>query len=170
MSTRRTALAREHSHSIADHLVGVFGANDPAALLRSSGVESNWTSDELALGGGTLGFSENREVVASGTFLLDNSDRLRQSLERPEATDADLIAELYSCHGPDAGQYALGMFAGAIWDLHQRQLMLIRDAAGARTIYYASRGGICSFSTGLTASADAPASPATSRSPRSAAT
>lgn len=116
---------------------GVFGVPDPSSALDALGVATAWHDADVAFGGAPIGADTTRTVVASGEAVLDNLDALRQRLERPQATALELIAELYRCHGPQAGAHVLGMIAVAIWDTRARRLVLLRDGVGARTLYYA---------------------------------
>ena len=79
-------------------------------------------------------------IIVSGEIAPDNADDLRSTLELPNADAGELLVELYLLYGAKAGQHALGMFAVAVWDAQQRQVVLMRDGVGARTLYYATDG------------------------------
>lgn len=133
----------------ANDFAGVFGVPDPAAALRSLGVEPVFSDPQLALGGAPVSTDRAETIVASGEILLDNTDDLRRTLDCPDASPGALLAELYARHGPDAGRHALGMFAAALWDRRQRRLTLLRDGVGARTLYHAEADGACWFAARL---------------------
>ena len=52
-------------------------------------------------------------------------------------SDTEVIVHLYEDHGVDAVEHLRGMFAIAIWDEAERQLVLYRDRAGKKPLYYA---------------------------------
>jgi len=116
---------------------GVLGGPDPAAALRRLGAEPAWRGDGVALGGAPVAADRTGELVACGDAVLDNAPELRRALGLPRADPLALLAELVRAHGPDAGVHALGMYAAAVWDARERRLWLLRDGAGARTLYLA---------------------------------
>jgi asparagine synthase (glutamine-hydrolysing) len=120
--------------------LGVLGVPDAAGALRSVGREPAWHDRDVAFGGAPVWTDAAGEIVVSGDLLLDNAGELRRELERPGASDGELLAELYRRHGADLGRHALGMYAAAVWDARLRRLLLIRDGVGARTLYYARHG------------------------------
>lgn len=132
-----------------NNLLGVFGAPDPVSSLRRLGVEPTWSDSMVAFGGAPVWTDSVRGIVVSGELVLDNADELRQELALPEADSGLLLAELYCRHGAMAGQYALGMFAVAIWDIQRQSLVLLRDGVGARTLYYAKNEHECWFAARL---------------------
>src|SRR5690348_8481530 len=94
--------------------IGVYGVDDPAATLRAHGVEPAWHDREVAFGGAPVWTDRSGTIVVRGEMVLDNAPELRRRLERPDAAPGELLAELYACHGAQAGRYALGMFAVAV--------------------------------------------------------
>jgi asparagine synthase (glutamine-hydrolysing) len=129
--------------------VGVYGERDPAGALRALGVEPAWHDAEVAFGGAPVWTSAAGDVVLAGELVLDNARELRALLELPETDAGTLIAELLRCHGAAGIRPALGMFALAVWDTRRRRLTLLRDAPGARTLYYARQGRACWFAARL---------------------
>ncbi|MCY7366648.1 MAG: asparagine synthase [Chamaesiphon sp.] len=130
----------------------IFRRNQPA---RTPSVTSRWL---VAWGKGFVGKSrwcnEQLEIVStgngytrspSGRFLvlgdlwLSNRQELAAKLDltlTPEITDLDLVARLWERWEIETPKLLQGMFGLAICDLELRQLLLIRDPVGARTIYY----------------------------------
>lgn len=121
-------------------LVGVYGAPNPAMALAHVGTQPVWDDTQIAFGGSQVWTDRAHTVIVSGELILDNATDLRPKLGWPEAEPGELFAELYRRHGTDAGRYALGMFAVAVWEPQRRQLILFRDSVGARTLYYATDG------------------------------
>lgn len=130
-------------------LCGVWGVANPVNALQSAGIEPVWHDTEIAFGGTPVWSDISETVFVSGEVHLYNTGELRRLLERPEAIEGELLAELYRCHGENAGKYARGLFAVAIWDKRERKLCLLRDAIGARTIYHARQGNVCWFANRL---------------------
>jgi asparagine synthase (glutamine-hydrolysing) len=55
-------------------------------------------------------------------------------------TDTEVIVHLYEEHGVEFTTKIRGMFAIAIWDDLQRQLVVTRDRAGKKPLYYSESG------------------------------
>jgi asparagine synthase (glutamine-hydrolysing) len=88
------------------------------------------------------GASDARNVRAVADSLLINAAELREILERgghrfSARTDAELIAHAYDRWGTRAFERLRGPFACAIWDEPNRRLVLARDHAGVRSLYFA---------------------------------
>src|ERR1035441_2549689 len=83
---------------------------------------------------------------ATGTTLVFNGmiynfrelrDRLRASGARfVSACDTEVVLRAYQCWGVDFVGELQGMFALAIWDENQAQLLLARDRLGIKPLYY----------------------------------
>lgn len=64
-------------------------------------------------------------------------------------SDVETILPLYLEHGPKAVEQLDGMFGLAIWDQRTRTLLLARDRAGEKPLFYASVGGETLFASEL---------------------
>ena len=91
--------------------------------------------------------SENQPVTFGAESMLvfdgrlDNRDDLVASLRArtnvpSTATDPDLVAAAYQVSGPDCVRQLSGDFSLALFDAHDRRLLLARDAIGVRPLYY----------------------------------
>jgi asparagine synthase (glutamine-hydrolysing) len=115
---------------------GVLGGADPAAALRRLGFDAVWREGEAAFAG-AIERAGDGGWIACGDVVLDNAGELRRGLGLPGASPLALLAELVRKQGGDAGRHALGMYAAAVWLPAERRLWLLRDGAGARTLYWA---------------------------------
>src|SRR5947209_8321907 len=93
-------------------------------------------------------------VIQNGEIL--NHLELRAELER-EGTrfrtrcDTEVLLHLYRRDGPGFVSRLRGMFAIALWDRHQQQLLLARDRFGIKPLYYELSDGRVSFASELKA-------------------
>ncbi|MDX1387971.1 MAG: asparagine synthase (glutamine-hydrolyzing) [Acidobacteriota bacterium] len=85
-----------------------------------------------------------------------NGDDLRSRLEARghvfhTRVDTEVIPHLYEEHGPDLVDHLDGMFAFAIWDEPRRTLVLGRDRAGEKPLFYWKGDGELVFASELRA-------------------
>jgi asparagine synthase (glutamine-hydrolysing) len=95
-------------------------------------------------------------VVVACNGEIDNHRELRRMLEQrghaiPEGTDLAVIAPLYLETGIDFLGHLRGVFALALWDPRCRRLILARDRAGERHLYYSVVEGRVAFASELAA-------------------
>lgn len=87
-------------------------------------------------------WNEDRSVaVICNGEIYDYVERLADLAARhhrfQSRSDVNVIPHLYEEHGRDAFAHIRGMFAAAIWDGRSRRLILARDRAGKKPLYYA---------------------------------
>ena len=101
-------------------------------------------------------FNEDRTVAVVLNGEIYNHRELRQRLERgghrfSTQGDTEVIAHLYEEVGADFVESLVGMFAVAVWDARERQLLLARDRVGKKPLLYAEREGVLSFASEMRA-------------------
>ncbi len=95
---------------------------------------SNETGDvTLVFNGEIYNYRELREQ------LLARGHRFRTQ------ADGEVIAHLYEDEGPEFVHRLNGMFAIALWDDRSKRLVLVRDRAGEKPLYYWRGGGALVF-------------------------
>jgi asparagine synthase (glutamine-hydrolysing) len=89
-------------------------------------------------------------VVCNGE-LYEYVERLRELEQRghrlQSASDINQIPHLYEESGPAAFGSIRGMFAAALWDERKQRLLLARDRAGKKPLYYAMTDNGLAFSS-----------------------
>ncbi|HEV2176892.1 MAG TPA: asparagine synthase (glutamine-hydrolyzing) [Terriglobia bacterium] len=96
--------------------------------------------------------NETGEVTLVFNGEIYNYRELRQGLiERGHRfkthADGEVMAHLYEERGPDFVRDLNGMFAVALWDSRARRLVLARDRAGEKPLYYWHRGATLVFAS-----------------------
>jgi asparagine synthase (glutamine-hydrolysing) len=100
--------------------------------------------------------SDGRFVIAFNGEIYNHRE-LRAELEMVGhrfrgRSDTEVIVEGCSVWGPDGMVRRLsGMFAIALWDRQERELVLARDPVGKKPMYYARTGGLLLFGSELKA-------------------
>ncbi|MCU7925534.1 MAG: asparagine synthase (glutamine-hydrolyzing) [Candidatus Thiodiazotropha sp. (ex Dulcina madagascariensis)] len=90
------------------------------------------------------------QVVFNGEIF--NYLELRAQLERQghrfyTHSDTEVIVHLYEQYGLEFVAHLNGQFAIALWDNHKQKLVLARDRAGIRPLFYVETGGRLYFAS-----------------------
>jgi len=151
---------------------------NPAALARATRAMAHRGPDdegfhfegELGLGnrrlsiidlpGGHQPISNEDETV----WITFNGEIYNYRQLRPEcegrghqfrtASDTETIVHLYEDFGPACLEHLRGMFAFALWDGHERRLLLVRDRLGVKPLFYRLEAGRLTFASELRALAE----------------
>jgi asparagine synthase (glutamine-hydrolysing) len=108
-------------------------------------------------GGAQPMFNEDRTAAVVFNGEIYNFRDLRKRLTEnghalaTDHSDTEAIVHLYEERGVDCVDELRGMFAFAVWDSSRRRLMLARDRAGKKPLYYAEAGGALWFASEMKA-------------------
>jgi len=110
---------------------------------------------DLATGDQPL-FNETGEIALVFNGEIYNYRELRAPLiERGHCfkthSDGEVVVHLYEELGPDFARELNGMFAIALWDERRKRLVLARDRAGEKPLYYWHRNGALVFGSEIKA-------------------
>ncbi|MGB3640649.1 MAG: asparagine synthase-related protein [Rivularia sp. (in: cyanobacteria)] len=88
--------------------------------------------------------SHNSRFIVIGDIWLSNRFDLLQFLHlNKKYTDIEIVAHLWEKEGEECLKLLEGMFSLCVWDNQERQLYLVRDGVGCRTLYYTNSGKFC---------------------------
>ncbi|MBI5200455.1 MAG: asparagine synthase (glutamine-hydrolyzing) [Elusimicrobia bacterium] len=139
-----------------------------AALVhRGPDDEGEWASGPVALGFRRLSILDlsgghqpmhgpDERLVGVFNGEIYNHPQLKAELESKGArfrtrSDTETILQLYAREGLEAFDRLEGMFAVALWDGKNRELILARDPIGVKPVYYALVGDTLYFASELRA-------------------
>ena len=110
--------------------------------------------------------NEDRSVWCLANAEIYNSDELKKDLEArghvfQTGVDTEILPHLYEEYGADLVHKLNGMFALAIWDRRRHRLLLARDRAGEKPLFYWQGNGEVVFASELRALAAHPSVPGT---------
>jgi asparagine synthase (glutamine-hydrolysing) len=126
---------------------GAFVDGGAAIAARRLSIIDLQTGDQpLATEDGRIHVVQNGEIY--------NYRELRAELEArghrfSSSGDTEVIVHLYEQHGLDFASRLRGMFALAIWDGRERQMILARDRFGIKPLYYRLTRGELRFASEL---------------------
>src|SRR5579863_9623772 len=112
------------------------------AIRRLSIIDLETGNQPLSNEAGDVSLVFNGEIynyreICEG--LRDRGHRLKTH------SDGEAIVHLYEEKGPDCLRELNGMFAIALWDDRAKRLLLARDRAGEKPLYYWQRGDTLVF-------------------------
>jgi len=105
-----------------------------------------------------------RLIGVSLVGSLANACELARELERRDhalkgGSEAEIVAHAYEQWGERCIERLCGMFALALLDEQSRVLLLARDRAGTRSLYYREAEGVLAFASSLTSLRESAAGP-----------
>jgi asparagine synthase (glutamine-hydrolysing) len=136
-------------------IVRLLDRMSAAMIHRGPDEQGSWTASELRSGlaacrlsivdlvtGKQPLLSEDGSVALVSNGEIYNHKTLRRQLEERghrfrSRSDCEVILHLYEDHGVECLKHLNGMFGLAILDRGRRRLLLARDPAGMKPIYYA---------------------------------
>ena len=101
--------------------------------------------------------NEDRSIWVVFNGEIYNHAELRKELEnkhhkfKTDHSDTEVIVHLYEEYGEDWPTLVNGMFGVALWDVHQKKLLLYRDRIGKKPLYYAIKNGQIVFASEIKA-------------------
>lgn len=118
-----------------------YGKVDPIA------ADATWRDDRVALflpDASQMAWSQSERWVVAGDVWLSNRVNLIEKLgfevDSYRGSDREIVAEVWGRWGVESLDLFLGTFGLVGWDRDRQVLWLVRDAIGARTIYYTNTG------------------------------
>jgi asparagine synthase (glutamine-hydrolysing) len=122
------------------------------SLARQGGFgETRIATQGTATFGASAGSSleEDQDLVFAFDGVLWERDRILRALSLRDCADAAIGAAAYRRWGDGFAFHLHGAFAFALWDIARQRLLLGRDTAGARSLYYAQLGEVFLFASHL---------------------
>ncbi|MEO1429095.1 MAG: asparagine synthase-related protein [Cyanobacteria bacterium J06633_8] len=105
--------------------------------IDASNYDVNYCCEEFFVIKTQVVKSDNSRFIVVGDIWLSNRHDLLKCLHLDqEYTDKEIVAHLWQLKGEECLNLLEGMFSLCIWDNQERQLYLVRDGVGCRTIYY----------------------------------
>ena len=110
---------------------------------------------DLSTGHQPVSNEDNTVQVVLNGEIYNYRDLRKDLLARGHSfrttSDTEVIVHLYEEYGVDCVQHLRGMFGFALWDTVKRQLLVARDRAGIKPLYYGEFGGRLLFASELKA-------------------
>ena len=100
--------------------------------------------------------NEDRSIWAVCNGEIYNYPYLKKDLEAQghafsTATDSETLVHLYEEYGREMTSHLEGMFAFALYDIKNSLILLVRDRAGKKPLYYFQNGNVFVFASELRA-------------------
>jgi asparagine synthase (glutamine-hydrolysing) len=152
----KPAAHREHIDAMSARMVhrgpdshGKFEMPHLALAIRRLSIIDLQTGDQPL-------FNEAGDVALVFNGEIYNYRELRQKLLQrghyfKTHSDGEVIAHLYEEQGPDCVRQLNGMFAIALWDDRAKRLLLARDRAGEKPLFYWLAGSTLVFASEIKA-------------------
>lgn len=153
-------------------ICGFTGNNDHAALTGMADAVAHrgpddagfWEGAGISLGMRRLSivdietgrqpvFNEDRSICVIFNGEIYNHPELRAELQKSghqfqsHHSDTEVLVHLYEQYGEDFLDRLNGMFAIALWDIRRNRLLLARDRAGIKPLYFAKSGSDLIFAS-----------------------
>ena len=154
-----------YTHDNRELAPGVLKAGIAALVHRGPDQQGSFTSSRISLGATRLRIvdieggdqpmrSADGDAVIAFNGEIFNHRELRVELEALGATfrshcDTEVVLNAFLEWGPACFARLRGMFGVAIWIASQRRLVLARDRAGIKPLYYTVQDGELSFGSEL---------------------
>ncbi|HWK40032.1 MAG TPA: asparagine synthase (glutamine-hydrolyzing), partial [Hyphomicrobium sp.] len=124
---------------------GTYADSDAGlAHARLSIIDVDGGRQPMSNEDGTVWISFNGEIF---NYVELRAELIARGHVFKTTSDTEVIVHLYEERGPDCVDALNGDFAFAIWDSREKRLMLARDRAGVRPLYYAVRQGGLAFAS-----------------------
>lgn len=136
------------SHRGPDASGDYFEENINLGHRRLSIVDLNTGAQPLISTDGKLIISFNGEIY---NYIELRNDLIKEGFQFKTSSDTEVIIHLYRKYGTDFLKQLNGMFAIALWDKDQEQLLIARDRMGEKPIYYQYRDDEFIFASELKA-------------------
>ncbi|MBL8200270.1 MAG: asparagine synthase (glutamine-hydrolyzing) [Chromatiales bacterium] len=133
MASRMVHRGPDDSGCWADQSAGIGLAHRRLSIIDLSPAGRQ----PMATGDGLVVISFNGEIY---DYLEHRLELEKQGVRFRTRTDTEVILRLYERYGAGAISKLNGMFAFALWDGRARKLLLVRDHAGIKPLYYWTDG------------------------------
>lgn len=161
----RLPLAPEKRRGLLERMIGTLAHRGPdghgtyldgdvgLAHARLSIIDVSGGQQPMCNEDGTVWITFNGEIF---NYVELRADLIARGHTFKTSSDTEVIVHLYEERGPDCVEALNGDFAFAIWDSHKQRLILARDRAGVRPLYYTVRDGAIAFASEVKALLEVP--------------
>ena len=106
-------------------------------------------------------FSEDKNLCIIFNGEIYNYKEIREDLKKSgmqfrSTSDTEVILQSYKKWGKDCVEHFIGMFAIAIYDKQEQKIILFRDRAGVKPLFYHWKNGLFLFASELKSFLGAP--------------
>lgn len=163
---RRTGLATERDRERVDAMVHALVHRGPDASTVQAIGEAVLGITRLTIRAPEGGWQPVIDSASGAAAIcngeIDNHNELRAWLSEhrhavADPGDVSVLSPLYAELGPSFSARLIGAFAIAVWDPETKELLLVRDRAGERPLFYVETPDEIVFATEIAALAADPA-------------